>query len=63
MAGKGNEMAFQLEVQMWQYWLCDINVSGADEVDVLRRTNAMCDTGLIYCNFGRKKKNRLINVS
>lgn len=38
MEGKGNEMAFQLKVQLWQYRLCNENVRGTAEVGVLRGT-------------------------
>lgn len=50
MGEEGNEMAFQLRVQMWQYWLCNENVSGVAQ---LVSMNTVLHTGLKYV---RKKK-------
>lgn len=45
-------MAFQLKVQMWQYWLCNENVSGVAQLESMN-TVEYCHTGLKYV---RKKK-------
>lgn len=45
MEGKGNEMAFQLKVQMWQYGLCNENVSGIAELAM----NIVLHTGFEIC--------------
>lgn len=50
-------MAFRFKVHMWQYWLCNKNVSGAAEVDILRGRNAVLHAGLKYVG-GRKNTKR-----